>query len=350
MSQCLTHRYALQSSVLTLQKNLACFSSTEDPLLFYMMINESIHMLQHLSNFVRSKRNTFGLKLPVVIICNIFCFLPTSNSYLARTICKSWFQALTLPFCKKIQMSRRPMGAFYVHSWKTKSAPRSVALSGKRLLVSELDSPTMEIYNLKGDLLAEVDMGKEIYRSAATNKYICQHQMTNVRLLTSENQFLREWPVPECRGIAIQDEHVYISSSSTLSVYSVKGFLVRSWKLKDSKEMSHNARKLALYEKQIFMVDTAHSCVTVFSRDDGTLLREWGKFKQPWGIAVSSVAVYVVDSGNNCIQAFTHEGQFLFEILYPNGEDLAEIFTLDDKLYVSDWKGKVILVFQLIYG
>lgn len=252
-------------------------------------------------------------------------------------------------------MARQPIGGSYVRSWKTSCEPRAVALSGKKLIVSEMYSSTMQIWNSKGELLGEQDIGAWVYRTAATNEYVCFHRDAHIRLTTSENQLVKEWQVPECRGIAIQNDSIYVSASSSFSIYSFEGNLMRSWKLKDNSSFAYNARKIAVYQNEIFMVDTSTCSVTVFS-PEGKILREWGtagqnpsQFKCPWGIAVTDFVVYVVDSGNNRIQAFTHEGQFLFEIKHPEGQDLAEIFALDDVLYVSDWKARAILVFQVTY-
>ena len=68
--------YSMDYDFFTLCVNIKTIGSTTDALEFYFKINESIEILEHIAQLVRNKRNTFGEKVPAVILFTIFFFLP----------------------------------------------------------------------------------------------------------------------------------------------------------------------------------------------------------------------------------------------------------------------------------
>ena len=170
---------------------------------------------------------------------------------------------------------------------------------------------------------------------------------------------VRKWKVSQrIMGINLDNSYVYITTKTQLQIYDLENrqdnIPRRSWNF--PKNANHSSRKLQIYKKEIFIVDNSRNCVFVYSKF-GELLRKWGKhgklcgeFRYPWDIAISKNIIYVTESDNHRIQAFDLHGQYLFQC-YPRNRldsDLRNICILDDELYVSDWKRKMILKFALI--
>ena len=346
--------YSLGQWFSILHANLYHLCLTEDFLFFQTTITQSIQFLNKIDQLIRDRRNLFGSKMPSMMLGQIFSFLPSISYQNVRSTCKHWFQILQLPVIRKIVLSRRScIGASYVCCWEMKSKPYAIAICGKKFLVTGINLE-LEMREIKtGQVIAKQIMEEEILRMAASDQYICFHLNNNLlRVTTKENKFIKEWQITESRGIAIKNDFIYISSCSLFSIYSLTGTLICSWKLKDNDRKFVRPRKIAVYENEIFMVDTAFSCVTVFSHD-GKVLREWkingSRKSRPWGLAVTNDTVYVVDSRNNRIIAFTHQGQYLHDIQYSRAKDLSEIYIVENMLYISDWKANAIFIFQLKY-
>jgi len=103
------------------------------------------------------------------------------------------------------------------------------------------------------------------------------------------------------------------------------------------------------------MLDSSFNCVHVFSYQ-GKRIRSWGtygnksgEFKNPWGITICRDIVFVVDSGNRRIQAFTLQGEYIFEYSRKDFFDIGEIIIINTFAYVNDWKNCNIAKLKLIY-
>jgi hypothetical protein len=77
---------------------------------------------------------------------------------------------------------------------------------------------------------------------------------------------------------------------------------------------------IATYENHVYVSDMVNHTITVYNRNDGREVRQWGgvegdsdgELNQPSGMAWSKDGLlYVVDTGNARIQAFTPEGRFM---------------------------------------
>ena len=86
----------------------------------------------------------------------------------------------------------------------------------------------------------------------------------------------------------------------------------------------------------------------------GKILCRWGikgsnpgQLDEPKGITFTKFVVFVVDSGNHRIQAFTHKGEFLFEIKDQDNH-LRDIFEFEEMLYVTDELHNFIFILRLI--
>jgi len=232
-------------------------------------------------------------------------------------------------------------------------------LLDRNLVIADPTTRFLEFWDLEGHMQNRYETGIEVHKIAANEQFICLNQNENLCLLNvQDGQVVREWKAPHCNGLAIDEDLIYVSSLDSIYVYSLEGKLVYQWDLQAPQ--SQLARRLAIYENEIFLVDHAYACVQVYN-PKGKLLRSWGKrgkkpgeFQYPWGIAVIDGIVFVVDAGNYRIQAFNVEGSFLFECSppkppSPQRRDLADICAYNDTLFVTDWNRQV-LVFPLNYS
>jgi NHL repeat. len=83
--------------------------------------------------------------------------------------------------------------------------------------------------------------------------------------------------------------------------------------------------------------------------DIGEILEESGNFKNPWGITICCDVVFIVDSGNHRIQAFTCCGKFIFERKCEESSDMGSIIIDGNYAYVNDWGAKYIRKFEIMY-
>ena len=248
--------YSLETNYLNLRTSLQQLSTATDVFSFYNTINQMIRNLNQMDQFIRSKRNKFGLHLPAVVIGHIFSFLPVYSVYSAQSTCKFWWEAFRLPLFQQILSKRQPIGGSYLRHWRTRGAPGAIALVGEKILIFE-DMQTRGIWNLNGELIEKEIMNLAIYRVAASNEHICFNANNNeIQLMTLNNKCIRKVVISECRDLALssKNQFIYVSSSSLISIFSFDGYLIRSWKLEDASS-SYNSRKIAVYENKIFMTD-----------------------------------------------------------------------------------------------
>lgn len=94
--------------------------------------------------------------------------------------------------------------------------------------------------------------------------------------------------------------------------------------------------------------------VDVFSYE-GKYLRSWGeqqqlwKIQRSWGIAIYKNIIFIVDTSNRRIQAFTCTGKFIFEYKCKKFLDMANIIIVHDYIFVNDWTSDYIIRFKLTY-
>ena len=74
---------------------------------------------------------------------------------------------------------------------------------------------------------------------------------------------------------------------------------------------------VCVYNDNIYVCDISNSCIVKLNKDFvkedtyGTLGMEEGNFSEPWDITFSGGCFYVLDSGNNSVQKFTTDFQYL---------------------------------------
>jgi len=306
---------------------------------------------------VHHERNRFGSEsLPELMLVHIMNFLAPKVSSISQRVCGAWRRALISSLARRLLAPSLVIGATYRRHWDTRHKPRSMALAGSHVVICDPTSEFLELWNLDGQLQDRYEVGTEVHKITANDTFICINQNSNLSLLPIHGgQRVREWEIPHCNGLALTEDLIYVSSISSVLMYSLEGKLVSQFPLQAPE--SHLARRIAIYNNEIFILDHRYSCLQVYN-PKGKLLRSWakcgkkpGEFRDPWGIAVTDQRIYVVDAGNARIQGFNLGGDFLFECRLPNAQelDLADICVVNETLFVSDWNRRI-LAFQLIYS
>ena len=349
----------LQNYLGLLRINLNYIFSTTDCLSFHLKIQESIEILSYLKQFVRNKQNTFGTRVPNVILAQIISFLSSHCFYGLQSICKSWNLSLNSSLVQQTIMNPLkdkmilPTYGIFRSSWTLSHKPTSLSIRKNILYISSSIQSFVETRNIQGKLLHELEMRERIYGSAANFNYICfefefdqDNKMNKIIVLDNDNKILSEFEISfEPDGLAIDNECIYISSNDKLRIFSiVNGVQQDSWDIKANTR--HLSRKLAVYQQKIFMVDHLSGSVFIFSKQ-GKTLGKFGTFHKPWGITITNNVIYIVDTGNKRIQAFTHDGSFLFIITHPDFNDILDVCVYNNLLFVSDWEGCRIFSFYL---
>ena len=364
----------LQKDFKRLNKYVQHLASTTDIFCFLNLLNHTIGLLQNVSQRFRETRNSYGKIFPSTLICYSFCFLPFSYVYSNRSVCKLWNQALSSTSSIGILFANAkiPTGAFYnpASSWNMKFVPSLIAFGREKMYVGMENlhtyTPTMKIqvFNLAG-----VDLGilnglgdTSVSHFAVTNEYLCISGLEwrgepkrIIQLFTHENQLqlISKWTVPQSHALVMDQKHIYLLDSTFCWIYSYAGDLLRRWQYHHHSLTCES--KIAVNNQKVFISDPVNCNIAVFS-SEGKRLTQWGKkgnsdgeFKLIETIAVSDDVVYIIDSGKNLIQAFTHTGVFLFKVRHGRAEGLLmRICVLQDKLYITNSQNNL-LVFQLEY-
>jgi outer membrane protein assembly factor BamB len=123
-------------------------------------------------------------------------------------------------------------------------------------------------------------------------------------------------------------------SNNSVGVFSADGSLLFSLGVETVEDPQEDpAAEPVLYQPgdaafgsdgNIYVADTGHNRVAVFSGTDGSFMRAWGglgyrgeqAFYLPMGIAAKDGKIYVADAGNGRIMCFAEDGTFLQQYGY----------------------------------
>ena len=353
----------LNDNVPNLLKHIQTFQSTSDLIFFYNSIKEATKILENAYQLVRSQRNTYGRHVPAAMICLIFSFLlPHQGGARGKMVCKNWFSALNSDLFTKIVLHRPPIRVSYLRSWSTVNPPRGFAGYHGRILCTETWCTNVNIYeNLTGLWLESSPVGPGTSHLATTEDGSLMIQWSGidnkVQVYEKKNgdnfTFYNGWSFKNCMGLSVQGQTIFLTSPTSLCGYSIDGALLWSWSLRGNRRVLPYSRKISIFQDRIFMSDKNYSCIDVFSITTGAFVCRWkirGENQSPGGIAVLHSGVYVVNHAVNCIQVFTHDGEFLSSI-YPKdpGDRFSDVCSSGDNLYVMDSKNNEIHIFQLNY-
>ena len=109
----------------------------------------------------------------------------------------------------------------------------------------------------------------------------------------------------------------------------------------------------------LYVVDSLNNRVQAFTRN-GDFLKAWGacgesegEFNRPWGITIDREgAVYVADWGNHRVQKFSPDGEYLMTFGSQNGSASAlshpsgVAVDSDGDVYVTDWGNRRVQIYE----
>ena len=112
-------------------------------------------------------------------------------------------------------------------------------------------------------------------------------------------------------------------------------------------------------EGDLYVVDSGNNRIQIFS-PQGNYISSWGKegtekgtFYKPWGITIDNKGnIYVADWGNNRVQKFDYNGQYISSIGTDGGPDQrlshpAHVAVdKDGDIYISDWGNNRVQIFD----
>jgi hypothetical protein len=318
-----------------------------------MIICDSIKLMLSISQSIKNKNNLFGKKLPVMLLTNIISFLPCKYITICRRICKTWFNNLNNNLSKNILQIPKEMR--YIESFNLTFGTREMFRIKSDIYTS--DYLQVSKINIKTKLIEKINKNKDIYLWAtySNNNYILVKDLGCVKIYSSDMKLINKiligcWPED---SLIDSNNNILTLTNSKFYIHDLNGKLINSWDVIDGKYKQ--IRKISTNDKEIFIVDSIFNCVRVFSYEE-KLVRIWGKygtesgnFKNPSGIVIYFNIVFIVDTNNKRIQAFTCFGKFIFEHKYDKAKDIRRIIIKDNYVYISDYENSCITKFKLIY-
>ena len=256
--------------------------------LLQLTIQESIEILNYLSQFVRTKKNKFVTVLPAIILVQIGFFLSFNDSYKLQLACKSWNRLLKSAFIETILKNFLKKVVFPTHgtfqfSWNIGRRPHAICMRENKLVDCNTTLFSIQEWQKDGKLIHELHFGKNIYRMAASNKYFCFYQESKIFVFNVQNVKISQFEVNFIpHGLAIGSKFIYISSKNKIRVCSiVDGTEKYTWDLPLLD--STYPRKLAVYQEKIFMVDHYFSKISIFLQEGKIIRKNLERWEQILG-------------------------------------------------------------------
>jgi hypothetical protein len=339
-----------------LEKNITKSKLLNDSLSFRIIIDDSIKILSSILKSIKNKNDLFGKNIAIELLIGILSFLPQYYIRTCETVCVSWLKILKSNMSKKILFSLIPKQLCYHTILNLEFYPKRLVKIKNYIYainyenVCKIDTNNFGLFKDEYVYL----YGKLI--SSNGNDIILINKFDHIDIISLIPHFHNRIEVKNCQGAAIsENKRIYISTNKRFYVYDLFGDMINSWNLMDNSKENQKVRKIVINKNRIYMVDTAFSCVYIFSLEGklittiGKLGNEPGNFRNPWGITIYKNVVFIVDSGNYRIQVLNHYGKFLLEYKYDKLVDMADIVIDNDNIYVNDWKSTKIFIFKIKY-
>jgi hypothetical protein len=321
-------------------------------------MNKYIGISKMENEFSKSENNNlFEIKIANELLINIISFLLCEYTYICKRVCKTWFNNLKSNLSKKI-LTQIPKKICFSKSYKVDFVPKKIVRIGNFIYVTN----NLNVYKFDiktSELIEENNIHLQKNLISSNDNHICTSNILAgyVYIFSPNIELINTIKVNGiiC-GLEIDDNNrILIPTCDKFFIYNIKGNIINSWDLDSNLIRTHISRKIMINRNEIYMVDTSYFRICVFSYD-GTLIRSWGyygnlpgQFNYPWGIIIHRGIIFVVDSQNSRIQAFTRHGKFIFEEKYKDNSDMGDIIIVDDYAYINDWFGCCLIKSKLIY-
>lgn len=216
---------------------------------------------------------------------------------------------------------------------------------------------------------ARFDKPRGVTTDAAGNIYVADGGNSRVQKFSPKGDFVMSFGRPasaggelhEPNGVAVDASgNVYVTDSVTDRVVKFKadGTLVHQWT--GPEPGFYGPRDIAIAsDNSLYVLDQGRSRV-VRIKQNGEALNVWGRggsgdaeFNGPTGLTIAGERVYVADAGNNRIQVFSLDGQYLTQWNIPRWDKYLWHFpdiAVDEqasRVYVSSGWTREVLVLDL---
>jgi len=222
-----------------LQTHLHQIQTTDDSLIYFNAIYDSIKLLKDFAIYVHQKRDPLNSKLPQVLIVQIFDFFPRRYLFnVGYLVCKCWSGALQGSSLAKHRRRLRT-GAEYLHSWKLEYAPHGMALlrNTSQLIIVSGEIGCFNLWDTtRNTLVKGYESGKSAHQVGSNQTYICTYLRDELFQYSLEYKFIRKWKFDyRLNGLTLDDSFVYTSSKSKIIVHALEdGKFIREWEIQSA--------------------------------------------------------------------------------------------------------------------
>jgi hypothetical protein len=340
----------LQDKLFQLEKNIELLKKEIDILNFCTTLINSEKLLSSMVYHTRNKRQLFRIGIPQTLLINIMLFLPFFQIRICQTVCKNWLNIYKNKLINDILLNYLSKKLCHSHSFVS---PFQLLFSLRRdndlFFIKEsgqfcrLADHDLKLY-ISGTIDTDI---KEISNITSNKQYFCVYNSKNMIIFT--NDLDKKFTLSTntyFNDIIIYKNFVYILEENNIEIYNLNGIIKKKIFLDNLK-----VRKIFPYKNEIFLIE--NYSIKVIS-EDNKLLRFWGEegrsagcFKDIKGIKIYKKIVYVIDSGNHRIQAFTLNGDFILKYNYDTQVNITDIFCINNYIYLTGKKERRIIRLEI---
>jgi len=335
------------------EKKIKILKLLHDELTFRIILDDSIKLLLSMSQQIKNKDNLFGKNIAIELLVNIISFLPYEYVTICKNVCKIWFNNLKSNLSKKILLPV-PKKMRFSKLFSLGFKPLTITKIKKHIYITDYEN-FCKINTKNNELFTREN--ENIYKNLiySNNDYICLKSSNNIEIFSSDMKLINIIKIKNFQDFIIDDKNnILVVRNNSFNIYTLGGKIINKWNLVDN-TYTKGLRKIAYNDGEIFMVDSHLSRIYVFSYE-GKIIRYWGNygkysknFENPCGIAIYRDVVFVVDSGNRRIQAFTLNGKYIFEYSCEDFGYISNIIIIDKYAYINDSTNKYIIKIEIIY-
>jgi len=188
--------------------------------------------------------------------------------------------------------------------------------------------------------------------------YVSDNNVVKVLNINTKD-IIRQWNLPaNSYNIKLHAGNLYcVCNNHIIYVYNLSGNLIKQFGKNGTGNGEFNYPfGIDIDDKYIYIADYSNHRIQVFSLEHCTYSHQWGssgtqngQFNQPYAIRLYGGLCYVGDYVG--IQVFTTDGQFLSRFGKSSGgtgigefRDISGIVMIDNRLYVSEHDGRVLVL------
>jgi len=311
-------------------------------------------ILLSISELIRNKSGFIIQNISTELLIYIIPFLPYKYVMINQNVCKNWMRILKSNLSKKILFLPTPREMRFSRIINTEyNVDIMTTIKDDIILYDYNYSYKINTKNL-GIIKTKKKFSADLISS--NENYVCYIKFNYITILPlNEKKHYSNIHIFQTQGLAIdQNNLILVPTRYIFHIFNLEGTVIKSWGLTNN-SFNSSCRNIAVYEKNIYMVDSAFNRIDVFSYE-GKLIRRWGKkgtepgnFESPHGIAIYQNLVFITDPGNARIQVFTLDGKFVFKYENKNEKYINDILIRNSDVYLNYRGYRGISEFKLIY-